>query len=490
MYNIIERLRGHPPLVPPNLSFIVIFWISLRASEKTRGPRPRHATMDVDDVVDTVSARTWKPGSWRNYEALQMATYDDKALYDITMAKLSSLPPLVTAYEVDNLTSLLAQCARGDKFIIQGGDCAERFVDCNADYTTAQIKLVVQMGAVFETATGVPPVRVCRIAGQYGKPRSSPVEKHPTLGEIKSFKGENINGFEPTERAWDPRRLLEGYWHSAACQNFMRGLQMDPEFASKMLSGLDAAAYKASPKYASYAKTVSEIQSAPPNVAGPMFTAHEAMQLDLEEALTREVPGKGFYNLSAHMVWIGDRTRQLTGGHVEYFRGIKNPIGCKVGPSMAPDELQRLVKILNPDKVEGRLVLITRYGNDKVEAMLPAHIRAVQASGVPVVWQVDGVHGNTVTAANKLKTRKFDDVLGECTKALAIHRELGSVLAGMHLEMTGQPHVTECTGGSINVLEEMLGNHYETLCDPRFNYSQGLEAAFVMSHAFRGADVA
>ena len=190
---------------------------------------------------------------------------------------------------------------------------------------------------------------------------------------------------------------------------------------------------------------------------------------------------KGFYNLSAHMVWIGDRTRQLTGGHVEYFRGIKNPIGCKVGPSMLPDELQQLCKILNPEKVEGRLVLITRYGVGKIESLLPAHIRAVQASGVPVVWQCDGVHGNTVTASNKLKTRKFDDILGECTKAMQIHRDQGSVLAGIHLEMTGQTTVTECTGGCMNIFEEMLTQNYETYCDPRLNYSQGIEAAFVVA---------
>jgi len=437
------------------------------------------------DIVAAVAARKWAPASWRTYESLQMATYDDKAAYDAVIAKLSKVPPLVTAYEVDNLTTMLASCARGEKFIIQGGDCAERFMDCDGDRIETQLKLMVQMGAVVEAATGVKAVRVCRLAGQYGKPRSSPVEKHPELGEIKSFKGDNINGYETNKRDWDPNRLLDGYWHSAATLNCVRGLQMDPEFASKMLRGLDAEQFRPSPKYAAYAKVVGDIASSPPDVGGPLFTSHEAMQLDLEEALTRSVGDKGFYNLSAHMVWIGDRTRQLTGGHIEYFRGIKNPIGCKVGPSMKPDELQNLVKILNPDKVEGRLVLITRYGNAKIESMLPAHIRAVQESGVPVVWECDGVHGNTVTASTKHKTRNFDDVLGECTKAFQIHRELGSILAGVHLEMTGQATVTECTGGSIGIREEMLGNNYETYCDPRFNYSQGVEAAFVLSSALR-----
>jgi 3-deoxy-7-phosphoheptulonate synthase len=318
------------------------------------------------------------------------------------------------------------------------------------------------------------------------QPRSKPTETHPELGEIYSFKGDNINGYDARERAWDPARLLEGYWHSTATLNYLRSMQMEDEFSTKMLGSLEVDFLRSSPKYAAYSKVVQDIKNTPPSVAGGCFTAHEAMQLDLEEALTREAaPGK-FYNLSAHMVWIGDRTRQLTGAHVEYFRGIRNPIGCKVGPSMQPDELKQLVQILNPDKIEGRLVLITRYGSANIESMLPAHIKAAQESGVPVVWQCDGVHGNTVTAAgNKLKTRKFDDVLGECTKALAIHRANGSVLGGIHLEMTGQASVTECTGGCINIFEEMLTKNYETYCDPRLNYAQAIEAAFVMSNALR-----
>ena len=213
-----------------------------------------------------------------------------------------------------------------------------------------------------------------------------------------------------------------------------------------MLGGMDISFLKSSPSYADWSKVASSAKASAVEVKGGVWTAHEAMQLDLEEALTRSVPGKGYYNLSAHMVWIGDRTRQLTGAHVEYFRGIKNPIGCKVGPSMQPDELKQLCTILNPDKQEGRVILITRYGHDKVGSMLPPHIKAVQESGIPVVWQCDGVHGNTVTASNKLKTRKYDDVMSECKQALQIHRDNGSVLAGIHLEVTGQPTVTECIG--------------------------------------------
>mmetsp|Transcript_6543 Transcript_6543/g.13597 ORF Transcript_6543/g.13597 Transcript_6543/m.13597 type:complete len:342 (-) Transcript_6543:394-1419(-) len=338
------------------------------------------------------------------------------------------------------------------------------------------------MGAIVAAATGKPCVRIARLAGQYGKPRSKPTENVPGFGEIFSFKGDNINGYDPKDRKWDPQRLLQGYWHSAATLNYVRALQMSETFSEEMMAPLDVQFLSKSPSFASWSSVATAAKAA---AAAPgLFTAHEAMQLDLEEALTREVAGKGFYNLSAHMVWIGDRTRQLLGGHVEYFRGIRNPIGCKVGPSMGAEELKQLVKILNPDNIEGKLVLITRYGNDKVEAMLPPHIKAVQESGIHVVWQADGVHGNTVTAAaNKLKTRAYADVLGECTKAIAIHKANGSILAGVHLEMTGQKTVTECTGGCINIFEAMLTNNYETYCDPRLNYGQSIEAAFAVSDA-------
>jgi len=433
--------------------------------------------------IAAVAARKWGPASWRSYESLQMATYDDKELYDKTISKLSKLPPLVQHDEVDSLTAMLAAAGRGERFIIQGGDCAERFIDCEAERLEAQMQLLVQMGAVLQTISGRPVVRIARIAGQYGKPRSKPTEVVPELGEIYSFKGDNINGYSTAERQWDPKRLLDGYWHSCATLNYLRSLQASEATGSSMLSNLDIEFLKPSPSYGEWCKTVASAKDSPPDGLTSFFTSHEAMQLDLEESLTREVRGKGHYNLSAHMVWIGDRTRQLLGGHVEYFRGIANPVGCKVGPSMQNEELKTLVQILNPNRVEGKLVLITRYGVGKVEQYLPGHIRAVMESGVPVVWECDGVHGNTVTASNKLKTRDFDDVLGECTKALAIHRENGSVLGGIHLEITGQTTVTECTGGACGISEERLTSNYETYCDPRLNYAQSIEAAFKMGDA-------
>ena len=435
------------------------------------------------DATAVVAARKWSPSSWREHEALQMAEYEDKVTYGKVMDKLSKVPGLVHSAEVDRLQAELAAAARGEKFIIQGGDCAERFIDCEGDRLDKNLRMIVQMGALVEASTGLPPLRISRIAGQYGKPRSSPVEKHATMGEIKSFKGDNINGYEPTERAWDPNRLLEGYWHSCATLNYLRAQCMTEDFGQMMLSPLNIDFLRSSPSHSQWLKAQEDAKARATEIKGGVYTAHEAMQLDLEEALTREVPGKGFYNLSAHMVWIGDRTRQLLGAHVEYFRGIKNPIGCKVGPSMAADELKDLCKILNPEKIPGRLVLITRYGAAKIESMLPAHIKAVAESGVPVVWQCDGVHGNTVTAAaNKLKTRKLEDVVAECTKAIKIHRENGSNLAGIHIEMTGQESVTECTGGCTNIFEEMLTNNYETFCDPRLNYAQSIEASLLVAN--------
>jgi len=338
--------------------------------------------------------------------------------------------------------------------------------------------VLLQMGAIVAQTTGLPSVNIARIAGQYGKPRSKPTEVHAELGEIMSFKGDNINGYAPTERKWDCKRLLEGYYHSSATLNYLRGLCSAGDLSALAQLQVDFLGD------AEATKVAQSISSQKPSADfAEFFTSHEGMQLDLEEALTRPVGGS-YYNLSTHMLWIGDRTRQLDGGHVEYFRGIANPVGCKVGPSMKNDELKQLVAILNPDKLEGKVVLITRYGASKIESMLPGHIEAVQASGVPVVWQCDGVHGNTVTAKTcGLKTRALADVLSECVQAAAIHKRMGSVLGGVHLELTGQETVTECVGGATT--EEMLPNNYETYCDPRLNYAQAIEAAFKIGSALQ-----
>jgi 3-deoxy-7-phosphoheptulonate synthase len=416
-----------------------------------------------------------------------MAEWEDKDVADKVLAKLAKLPPLVQPKEADRLKALLAEAGRGERFIVQGGDCAERFVDCEQERLEAQLKLILQMGLIVEHITGKPTLKVCRIAGQYGKPRSKPTEVVEGFGEIMSFKGDNINGFEPANRKWDPERLLLGYWHSAATLNYLRGYASMGDHLP--LQAIKVAELKSSPHYENFSEDARAIFSKSLTAENvEFFTSHEAMQLDLEESLTRPVGGK-FYNLSAHMVWIGDRTRQLDCAHIEYFKGISNPIGVKVGPSMKNDELKELVQILNPAKEEGRLVLITRYGAGKAEATLPGHIQAVKESGVPVVWQCDAVHGNGIVAkSNQLKTRLVNDIMTEIFEVMEIHKKCGSILGGIHLEVSGQCGITEVVGGSANVTEEMLTTNYETYCDPRMNYFQAIEAAFRVANEMPSAE--
>ncbi|CAK9003720.1 Phospho-2-dehydro-3-deoxyheptonate aldolase (3-deoxy-D-arabino-heptulosonate 7-phosphate synthase) (DAHP synthase) (Phospho-2-keto-3-deoxyheptonate aldolase) [Durusdinium trenchii] len=428
----------------------------------------------------------WSPQSWRSLPKYQMAEWEDEAVADKVFAKLGKLPPLVQAKECDRLKSLLAEAGRGERFMVQGGDCAERFLDCESERLETQLKLILQMGMILEHISGKPIGKICRVAGQYGKPRSKPTEVVEGLGEIMSFKGDNINGFDPKDRKWDPQRLLEGYWHSAATLNFLRGYAANGDHTP--VQSIEISDLKGSEHAASYTADAQAIAQKPLSSEQlEFFTSHEAMQLDLEEALTRAV-GSKYYNLSAHLVWIGDRTRQLDCAHIEYFRGISNPIGVKVGPSMKNDELKDLVTVLNPKKEEGRLMLITRYGAGKAEAMLPGHIQAVKESGVPVTWQCDGVHGNGVVASNKLKTRCFDDIMTEILEVIAIHQRCGSVLGGIHLEVTGQSSVTEVVGGSMNITEDMLLQNYETYCDPRLNYAQAIEATFRVANEMPSAE--
>ena len=343
--------------------------------------------------VKTVTSRTWSPGSWRALESLQMAEYEDKALEASVFAKLSKLPPLVQPAECDELKALLAKAADGKAFIVQGGDCAERFMDCEAERLEAQLKVLVQMGAIVGQATGTPPVVIARIAGQYGKPRSKPTETVDGFGEIMSFKGDNINGYEPAERKWDPKRLLDGYFHSAATLNYLRSLRMSADLSS--FKDIDVGFTASSAAHAQNVQIAAGVKKSGKTAEQAVFfTAHEAMQLDLEEALTRPV-GEAHYNLSAHLVWIGDRTRQLLGGHVEYFRGLANPIGVKVGPSMKDDELADLVTVLNPHKEAGKLVIITRYGSGKIDEFLPKHIAAVKvrcAAGARATPRLSLIH--------------------------------------------------------------------------------------------------
>jgi len=423
----------------------------------------------------------WTPSSWQQYERVQMAVYDDKEATKKALDKLSTLPPLINPNEADRLQTLLAEAGQGKRFIVQGGDCAERFMDCNGERLEAQVKMMLQLGMIIEQVTGTPALTICRIAGQYGKPRSKPTETVEGYGEIMSFKGENINGFDPADRKWDPDRLVQGYFHSAATLNFLRHFLKFSD--AKAMASIDMNTLKASPEYEKYKDVAQDI--ACKSHEHEIFTAHEAMQLDLEEALTRKV-GSKYYNLSSHLVWIGDRTRQIPGAHVEYFRGLSNPLGCKVGPTMSEEEIKDLVKYLNPDGKEGKLIIITRYGAGKVAQYLPKHIQAVKETGIPVVWQCDAVHGNGIVGPKtKVKTRHFDDILKEVFECMQVHKDNGSVLGGIHLECTGQPTVTECLGGCIGMDEDMLGTNYETWCDPRLNYSQAVEAAFKVADAMK-----
>eukprot|EP00448_Togula_jolla_P036074 CAMPEP_0170638208 /NCGR_PEP_ID=MMETSP0224-20130122/38886_1 /TAXON_ID=285029 /ORGANISM="Togula jolla, Strain CCCM 725" /LENGTH=436 /DNA_ID=CAMNT_0010968267 /DNA_START=72 /DNA_END=1382 /DNA_ORIENTATION=+ len=416
----------------------------------------------------------WTPSSWRKRPACQMAEYEDKELTSKVLSKLGKLPPLVQPMEADRLKKLLAEAGRGERFIVHGGDCAERFMDCEAGRLEEQLQLLLQMGMLVRHISGKEVVHIARIAGQYGKPRSKPTEVVEGHGEIMSFKGDNINGYLPEERKWDPERLLQGYFHSAATLNFLRSFEKCHDPAK--LKSIDVSKLSSSPDFASLSADAAALAKGPP-ASTEFFTAHEAMQLDLEEALTRPAGGQ-YYNLSAHLVWIGDRTRQLEGAHVEYFRGLANPVGVKVGPSMKNDELKELVKILNPKKEEGKVMLITRYGAGKVGELLPGHIQAIKESGVPVVWQCDAVHGNGIVAAsNKMKTRKMEDIVEEIRGCMKVHKDCGTHLGGIHLELTAQD-VTECLGGTVGITEAMLPKNYETYCDPRLNYSQSIEAAY------------
>jgi len=418
-----------------------------------------------------------------------MATYeDDKASYDKVVAKMKEVPPLVTPKECQKLISQMAECGRGERFLVLGGDCAEKFASCTEAYISEQCGVLWKMSAIIQLVTGKPTLTIGRMAGQYGKPRSSPMENVEGWGKIYSYKGENINGYEPADRQWDPKRLLDGVWHSHATLNYIRALKSDPEEIEAIFKTLDVEALKTSPDFGAEAEVLdASIKTQASTLAKgcEMFTAHEGMQLDLEECLTRKAKDGQYYNLSTNMLWIGDRTRQLTHGHIEYFKGIGNPVGCKTGPTMKPDEIAELVQILNPNKIEGKLMIITRYGAGKVKSILPGHIKAVQATGVPVVWQVDGVHGNTKSAKGGYKTRDINAVVAECLESLEVHRECGSILGGIHLEVTGQRGVTECIGGCCGLGEDDLPRQYETYCDPRLNYSQGLEAALRVAKALK-----
>ena len=390
--------------------------------------------------------------------------------------------------EVDTLRTHLAQAANGEAFLLQGGDCAEQFSDCRKSTVESKLKILLQMSLVLTWGARIPVIRMGRMAGQYAKPRSKDTETIDGL-ELPSYRGDNINSSAPKadERAANPQRLLQAYFHSAATLNYTRAL-VDGGFADlHHPQHWDLGFVRSSTNRAEYEDIVSRIRDAIDFVESTgvrsttslkmveLFCSHEGLLLDYEEAMTKKVAEK-WYNLGAHSLWIGDRTRQLDGAHVEYFRGLENPIGIKAGPSMNPSELVELITRLEPANQPGRITIITRLGADIVAESLPPLIKAVSEAGRVVTWVCDPMHGNTISTSEGLKTRDYDAVLSELEEAFKTHATCGSHLGGVHFEMTGED-VTECTGGPQELSVADLSRSYETHCDPRLNYSQSLELA-------------
>ncbi len=443
----------------------------------------------------------WTPASWRAKPAKHVPTdYPDMAELGRVEQTLRGMPPLVFAGEARRLKSLLAEVAAGRALLLQGGDCAESFKEFGADNIRDTFRLILQMAVVLTFAGGKPVVKVGRMAGQFGKPRSSPVEVIDGV-ELPSYRGDNINGMEftPQARIPDPQRLIQAYAQSASTLNLIRafagGGYADLHNIHRWTLGFVADSPQGA-RYREFADKISETlqfmeaigitpQSQPTLRQVEFFTSHEGLLLGYEEAMTRVDSTSGeWYDTSAHLLWIGERTRQLDGAHVEYFRGIRNPIGIKCGPTMEGDDILRLLEVLNPADEPGRITLYGRFGSDKIAGRLPGLLRATQSSGRNVVWAIDPMHGNTLTANNGYKTRPFDRILSEVKSFVEICKAEGVHPGGVHLEMTGQD-VTECLGGARAVAEGDLADRYHTHCDPRLNAEQALELAFLVAERLK-----
>jgi 3-deoxy-7-phosphoheptulonate synthase len=445
-------------------------------------------------------AQSWTPQSWQEKPIRQVPVYPDQAALEAVLGRLKTHPPLVFAGEARNLMTALGDVARGKAFLLQGGDCAESFAEFHPDNIRDMFRVLLQMAVVLTFAAGVPVVKVGRIAGQFAKPRSDDTE---TIGGVTlpSYRGDNINGSDFTEAARipDPQRLIQANAQSAATLNLLRafaqGGYADLHNVHRWMLGFIADS-PAGEQYQGLAQRISETlefmaacgitsESVPQLRATDFYTSHEALLLSYEQAMTRVDSTSGdWYDTSAHMLWIGDRTRQLDGAHVEFMRGIKNPIGLKCGPSLGEDELLRLIAVLNPQNIPGRLTLIARFGADKIAEKLPALVRAVKREGAQIVWSSDPMHGNTIKLKSGYKTRPVDRILEEVKSFFAIHRAEGTHAGGVHLEMTGQD-VTECLGGAQAIKELDLAERYQTACDPRLNASQALELAFLIAGGIR-----
>ena len=447
-----------------------------------------------------MSAARWTPESWRSRPIVQVPDYPDAAALTDVEKTLAGYPPLVFAGEARKLKKSLAKVAAGDAFLLQGGDCAESFAEHSADNIRDFFRVFLQMAVVTTFAAASPVVKVGRIAGQFAKPRSAPTEKQGGV-ELPSYRGDIINGPEFTAEARipDPRRQVEAYRQSAATLNLLRafatGGYANLENAHRWMLGF----VKDSPQSGRYQELAERITESlgfmraiglDPEFIQQLretdfYTSHEALLLGFEQAMTRVDSTSGdYYDTSGHMLWIGDRTRQYDHAHVEFCRGVKNPIGIKCGPSLKADDLVRLIDILNPANEPGRLTLICRFGADKVGEHLPGLVRAVKREGKVVVWSCDPMHGNTINVADGYKTRPFDRIMSEIRNFFAVHQLENTYAGGVHLEMTGK-NVTECLGGAREISEIELQDRYDTQCDPRLNAEQAIEVAFLVAELLK-----
>ena len=440
---------------------------------------------------------TWSPTSWKQKPASQQVGYGDAEALARVIEEMGRLPPLVTSWEIENLRTELARAARGEAFVLQGGDCAESFDDCRSEPIAAKLKILLQMSLVLVHGTRKPVVRIGRIAGQYAKPRSADNE---TRGDVTlpAYRGDIINrdAFTAADREPDPVLMLRAYERAGLTLNFIRALT-DGGFADLHHPEYWDVSFAQGAARAQYEQIVSTIRESLDFVSAitgvesevlrrvDVYTSHEALALPYEQAQTRRVPRReGYYNLSTHFPWIGMRTAQLDGAHVEFFRGVKNPLGIKVGPAMTTEWLLGLLDVLDPDQLPGRITLIHRMGAANVQSKLPPLVEAVQKAGRTVLWVCDPMHGNTETTPQGIKTRRFENIVGELEQSFALHTSLGSRLGGVHVELTGED-VTECIGGARGLTEIDLERAYKSRVDPRLNYEQALEMAMRIARHLR-----
>ena len=438
----------------------------------------------------------WKKDSWKNFEALHIPTYEDSNQLNNVLNNLKGFPPLVFAGEVRSLRKSLGEVAEGNAFLLQGGDCAESFSEFHADNIRDTFRVILQMAVILTSGTNLPIVKVGRMAGQFAKPRSNPTEIK-NGEELESYRGDIINGieFESSLRKPDPERMLKGYSQAASTLNLLRAFADGGYADLRYVNSWNMGFLKSGPEYERYRSLANKIQESlnfmealgvnskntPQLTKTEYYTCHEALLLPYEEALTREDSTTGdIYDTSAHFVWIGDRTRFPNSAHVEFCSGIQNPIGIKCGPTLNLDDLMKILDKLDPENSPGKITLISRYGSDKVQDYLPKLIKRISDEGRSVVWSCDPMHGNTVKSSNGTKTRPFENILDEVKNNIKIHNSLGSLLGGIHLEMTGQ-NVTECTGGIDDISESDLKDRYHTHCDPRLNANQAIQLAFLIA---------